>query len=149
MKKLKSLLGGAAASVYFVFPMSFALLMLLIMPFGFFSDVRAIKNSGFAGPNMAASYIGICGLIIGPSLLIPPLRKMYRALPWLYPFIKIFYIDLIILNIGIAILNYGYQVDNAAHHTLFFSLMIIQVAACRFTMCIYFKSRPVKHVEGR
>jgi hypothetical protein len=102
-----------------------------------------------AGPNNAASFIGLCGLIIGPSLVIPTLRKMYRALPWLYPLIKIFYIDLIILNIGIAILNYGYQVDNAIRHTLYFALMIIQVSACRIAMCIYFKLRPVKHTKER
>lgn len=149
MKRLKNLLGSTAAVIYFIFPMSFVILLLLFMPLGFLMDVDVMRSSGFAGPNTAASIIGICGFIIGLSLLIPPLRKMYRALPWLYIFIKIFYVDLIILNIGIAILNYGYQVNNEARHTLFFFLMIVQLVVCRIAMCFYFKMRPIKLIEAR
>jgi hypothetical protein len=144
-----NLMGNAVAVVYFIFPMSFAILLLLYMPFGFLTDVSTIRTSGFAGPNTAASIIGTCGLIIGLSLLIPPLRKIYRALPWVYHFIKIFYADLIILNIGLAILNYGYQVISEARHTFFFALMIVQIALCRLAMCYYFKIRPVKRIEAR
>lgn len=149
MNKLKNLLGSTAAAIYFIFPMSFVILLLLFMPLGFLTDVEAMRSSGFAGPNTAASMIGICGLIIGLSLLIPPLRKMYRALPWLYSFIKILYADLIILNIGLTILNYGYQINNEARHTLFFALMIVQIAVCRLAMCFYFKIKPVKSIEAR
>lgn len=149
MNKLKNLLGSTAAAIYFIFPMSFVIFLLLFMPLGFLTDVDAMRSSGFAGPNTAGSFIGMCGLIIGLSILIPPLRKMYTALPWLYSFIKILYVDLIILNIGIAILNYGYQVNNEARHTLFFVLMIVQIAVCRLAMCFYFKIRPVKRIEVR
>lgn len=144
-----NLMGNIAAVVYFIFPMSFVILLLLFMPFSFLMDVSAIRTSGFAGPNTATSLIGICGLIIGLSFLIPPLRKIYRALPWLYHFIKIFYVDLIILNIGLAILNHGYQVISEARHTFFFVLMIVQIALCRLAMCYYFKIRPVKRIEER
>lgn len=144
-----NLMGNTAAAVYFIFPMSFVILLLLFTPFGFLTDVSTIRASGFAGPNTPASSIGICGLVIGLSLLIPPLRKIYRALPWFYHFVKIFYADLIILNIGLAILNYGYQVVSEARHTFFFVLMIVQIALCRLAMCYYFKIRPVKRIEAR
>jgi biotin transporter BioY len=74
---------------------------------------------------------------------------MYYALPWLYPFTKIFFADLVILNIGLTILNIGYEVDNSARHTTAFVLMIVQIIVCRIAMCIYFKLRPVRHIEER
>jgi len=147
MIKLKNILGSMTAAIYFIFPMSLILLVLLVMPLMFLSDVSAITDSGFAGPNTAGSFIGVCGLFIGLSLLIPPLRKMYLVLPWLYPFVKIFFVDLVILNIGISILNYGYQVNNKLRHQIFFFLMILQIVISRIAMCIYFKRKPVKPVE--
>lgn len=149
MKKLKGLVGSIAAAIYFVFPMSVVLLLLIFMPFVFLTDVSSVTNSGFAGPNNATALIGVCGLFIGLSLLIPPLRKMYRALPWLYSFTKIFYVNLIIINIGLTILNIGYQVKNNARHTTFFILMIVQIVICRIAMCIYFKLKPVRQMEER
>lgn len=149
MNKLKNLLGNIAAAVYFIFPMSLIILLLLFTPLMFQSDVSSITGSGFAGPNTAASLIGMCALSIGLSLIITPLRKMYIAFPWFYPFVKIFFIDMIILNVGIAILNYGYQVTSEARHTLFYILMIIQIAVCRIAMCIYFRIRPANRIEER
>lgn len=149
MEKLKSLLGSTVAVIYFIFPMSFALLMLIVIPLGFLSDVSAIRGSGFAGQNITGAFIGLCGLIIGLSLLIPPLRKIYQVLPWLYSFTKIFYVNLIILCIGLAILNFGYQVQSDARHTIFFVLMLLQIVICRIVMCIYFKFRPAKYIEKR
>jgi hypothetical protein len=149
MGKLKSLLGSTAAFIYFIFPMCFVILFLIIYPLGFMSDVSSIRGSGFAGPNNAASFIGVCGLFIGLSMLIPPFRKMYGVLPWLYSFIKIFFIDFVIVNIGIAILNYGYEVNNSTRHTIFYIMMIVQIIICRIIMCIYFKKKPVKYMEER
>jgi hypothetical protein len=149
MSKLKSVLGSAAAFIYFIFPMCFVLLFLIIYPLGFLMDVSSIRGSGFAGPNYAASFIGMCGLFIGLSMLVPPFRKMYGALPWLYSFIKIFFIDFIILNIGITILNYGFEVNNSTRHTTFYIMMIIQIIICRLVMCIYFKKKPIKYIEER
>jgi ABC-type sugar transport system permease subunit len=149
MKKLKSLLGNIVATIYFIFPMCLVLLMLIFMPIFFLTDVSTVRSSGFAGANTSTAFIGICGLFIGLSLLIQPLKKMYRVLPWLYSFIKIFYVNLIILSIGLTILNIGYQVQNDARHTMFFILMIVQVVVCRISMCIYFKLKPVEHIEER
>lgn len=149
MTKLKRLLGSTVAAIYFIFPMSLVLLLLLFMPVGFLSDVSSIRNSGFAGPDTTLSFIGLSGLVIGLSLLIPPLRKMYHALPWLYSFVKIFFINLVILSIGLSILNYGYQVVNESRHLTFFIIMIVQVVICRLGMSIYFKLRPIKNEVNR
>lgn len=149
MNTLKNLLGSTAAAIYFIFPMLLVILVLIFTPLMFSTDVSSITGSGFAGPNTSASIIGVCGLSIGLSLVIPPLRKMYLTLPWLYPFVKIFFIDMIILNIGITILNYGYQVNSEARHTLFYMLMIVQIVVCRIVMCIYFRIRPVDRIEER
>lgn len=147
MKKLKDLLGNTAAAIYFVFPMCFVIFMLIFFPMGFLIDVSAVRDSGFAGPNKTASFISVFAFFIGISLLVPALRKMYRALPWLYSFIKIFYVNLVILCIGLIILNMGYEVNNASRHTIFFILMIAQIVICRLGMCIYFKKKPTKNIE--
>ena len=72
MSKLKGFFGSTLATVYFIFPMSLVILLLLFMPLGFLTDVDSIRSSGFAGPNMATAFIGISGIVIGLSLLIPP-----------------------------------------------------------------------------
>lgn len=149
MKKLKNLLGYIIATIYFIFPMCLVLLMLILMPLFFITDVSTVRSSGFAGQNTAGLFIGMCGLFTGVSLLIPTLRKMYRVLPWLYSFVKIFYVNLIILGIGLIILNFGYQTQNNTRHTVFFILMILQVVICRLAMCIYFKIKPAKIINER
>lgn len=149
MKKIKNLLGYIIATIYFIFPMCLILLMLILMPMFFLTDVSTVRSSGFAGQNTAGLFIGMCGLFIGVSLLIPTLRKMYRVLPWLYSFVKIFYTNLIILCIGLLILNFGYQTQNDTRHTVFFILMILQVVICRLAMCIYFKIKPAKIINER
>lgn len=149
LKSLIKFLGNIAAVVYFVFPMSLILLVLFFMPVGFLNSVSVVRDSGFAGQNSCAEFIGISGLFIGLSLLIPPFRKMYRVLPWLYSFTKIFYANLLIIGIGESILNFGYEVQNNARHSTFFILMIVQLFICRIGMCIYFKLKPVKYVEER
>lgn len=144
MNKFKSFLGSMAAVIYFFIFMSTAILFLIFYPFMFISDVGMIIDSGFGVPVSATAFLVSCGTIIGLSTLIPPLRKMYYVLPWLYSFVTIFFMNLIILCAGIAILNYGYETVNEARHTLFFALMILQIIVCRIAMCIYFKIKPIR-----
>lgn len=149
MSKWKGALGSVAAIMYFVYFMLITILLLILYPLFFLTEVSSIRNTGFAGPNISISFVGICGLFIGLSMLIRPLRKMYYALPWLYPFVKIFFINLVILCVGVSILNYGYQTVNEARHALFFVLMIIQIIVSRISMCFYFKKRPAKFLEEK
>lgn len=144
-----SLLGNAVAVIYFICPMLAVMLILFFSPVGFLMEISTIRNSGFSGPNNTAALVGICGFSIGLSLLIPPLRKMYKALPWLYSFVKIFFLNMVILCIGVSILNYGYQVVNEARHTTSFVLMIVQIIVCRGAMSYYFRRKPIKYIEGK
>lgn len=137
-------LSNIVALLYFIFPMSLVMLILLLQPLMLPKEISTIIDSGFAGPNYARGLVGMFGLVIGLSMLIPPLRKIYQVLPWFYPFIKIFFINFIIVNIGLSILHYGYEVNNEARHTMFYALMTAQLVICRIAMCVYFKYRPVK-----
>lgn len=143
MEKLKRVLGIVIATAYFIFPMSFILILLIFTPLTFFSDVRVIRNSGFAGPDYALAMIGFSGLAISMSLLIPALRRIYSFFPWLYAFIEIFFINFIIITFGISILNFGYKTIDPTRHTLFYVIMIIFVVVGRIGMSVYYKWKPV------
>lgn len=148
MGKLKSILGSTAAVIYFLVVMWWILLMLIFVPIGLISDIDTIRSSGFSTSNIGTAFIGIFGLFIGLSLLVPTLRKMYYKLPWMFPFVKILYPNVIIMSVATMLLNYGYEVQNQTRHTLFFILMICQIIICRALMCIYFSKRKVQYVGG-
>ena len=147
MNRMKKLLGGTAVTLYFIYGMGLALLILIFMPIGFLLDVDTILTSGFATADMAVEFISITGLIIGISMVIPSLRKIYKVFPWMYSFVKIFYFNLIILCVGLSILNKGYEVTNTTRHTIALIIMIIQIIICRLYMCLYFKKKPVKSIS--
>lgn len=148
MSKLRSILGSTAAFIYFVLVMWWILLMLLFAPLGLLMDIQTVRSSGFSTTNIGMSFIGIFGLFIGLSLLIPALRKMYFKLPWMFPFVKILFVDVIIMTVATFILNYGYEIQNNTRHTAFFIIMIVQIILCRIAMSIYFNKKPVKHIGG-
>lgn len=148
MNRLKSFLGSKSAFFYFIFVMCWVILLLAIAPLMLYSDINVIRESGFSVPNIGIELIGVLGLFIGLSLLIPSFRRMYYNLPWLFPFVKILFIDVIIMSFAIMILNYGYEVQNNTRHTIFFILMIVQIILCRAAMCIYFNKKPVRYIEG-
>lgn len=149
MSLLKNLLRNIGVILYFIYFMLITILLLILYPLMFLTEVSSIRNSGFAGPNNSIIFIGICGLFIGLSMLIRPLRKMYYALPWLYSFVKIFFVNLIILCAGVSILNYGYQTVNETRHSLFFALMIFQIIVSRIAMSFYFKIKPARFLEEK
>ncbi|MEK3934856.1 hypothetical protein MKY41_05995 [Sporosarcina sp. FSL W7-1349] len=146
---MKSKLAAVAAILYFLFPMSLVFFILIFTPLMFVWDVESIRASGFAGPQSSIALIGISGLFIGISMLVPALRRMYRALPWLYPFISIFFINLIIANVALMILNTGYEISNETRHLLFTIFMIVFIIGARLAMSIYFRKKPVSSVEMR
>ncbi|HEY8529828.1 MAG TPA: hypothetical protein VIL22_09115 [Paenibacillaceae bacterium] len=146
--KASRLLANVFAVLYFVFFMIATLFILLIMPFMCLSDIQVLLSTGFAvpdNPNMVM--IGVIGIIIGLSMLIPALKIMYYKLPWLAPFVKIFFCNSLIMAVAFTILNYGYEVQNPARHRAFFWLMIAQIVACRLAMSFYFHKRPAKSLE--
>jgi hypothetical protein len=148
VERLKSILGNMAAVIYFLAVMWWILLMLVFVPFVLVSDINTIRSSGFSTSNMGTTYIGVFGLFIGLSLLVPVFRKMYYKLPWMFPFVKILYLNVIIMSIATMILNYGYEVQSQTRHTVFFVLIICQIIICRIIMCIYFSKRKVQYIGG-
>jgi len=146
MSRLKAILGNTAAVIYFLSVMWWVLLMLLFVPIGLIFDINTIRNSGFSTTNVGLTFIGVFGLFIGLSLLVPAFRKMYYKLPWLFPFVKIMYSNVIIMSIATMLLNYGYEVQSPARHTIFFIIMICQIIVCRALMCIYFSKNKVQYI---
>jgi len=148
MSKPKGFFGSVAALVYFLTVMWWVLLLLPFVVLMLFTDIGVIRRSRFSTVNTGISFIAIFGLLLGLSLLIPAFRKMYYKLPWLFPYVKIMYLNLIIMSIAVALLNYGYEVQNPARHTLFFILMIIQIIIFRLLMSLYFSRNRVPYIGG-
>lgn len=143
MNKLKYLFQDPVTAIYFAFPMIPILIILIMTPLTFMIDIQTVIKTGFVETNLSFSTIGACGFFIGLSLLIPKLRKMYKVLPWLFSFVKIFYVNFVILSIGSVIMNKGYEIGDSSRHTMFFIFMAAEVVICRIAMCIYFKKKPV------
>lgn len=147
--KLKNLLADFAAIIYFLAVMMWVLLLLALVPIIIFSDISIIFKSGFATSNTGTAFIGLFGLAIGISMLIPAFRRMYYKLPWMFPFVKIMYLNVIIMSVAVMLLNYGYEVQSPSRHKLFVIIMICQIIVSRILMCIYFYKRKVRHIGGR
>jgi hypothetical protein len=121
--------------------------MLIAWVFGFISDINAVLQSGFAKSNEKNMMVlGFMGFFIGMSLVMPALRRMYYKLPWLFPLVKILYLDVIILGVAAMIINYGYEVQDKTRHTVFFFIMLGEIIAGRLLMCRWFDKKKVKYV---
>ncbi len=120
------------------------LLFLLLFVYGAFSTLRLIIDSGYAVPYHGLMLIGIMGFLVGFSMLMP---SVYHKMPWLFPCVKMLYINGIILCIAATILNTGYAVQNAARHKTFLIMMGVQIVICRILMCKYF-GRNTNHIWG-
>lgn len=145
MKESKSIFRGFCWRIYFFIIMFATILMLLLMPLMFIDDANAIISSGFSSRSGSRMLMvtGVVGLFIGISLVVKTLRGMYNRLPWLFPLVKVGYLNMIILNIATLILDYGYEQSNLTRHIIFITLMIVQILVCRIIMSIYFKFRYV------
>ena len=125
-----------------VFPV---VLCLCFIPLGLFLDIDTIRSSGFSTTNIGFSMFGAFGLLISITMMVPWFRKCFKKLPWLYAYIIISMVNILTITLGIAIVNYGYEVQSEARHTLFFVLMLVQMIICRLAMCVYVKFKPLKY----
>lgn len=148
MGKFMSILGNAAAILYFLFVMWWVIFMLIFLPIVLMADIGIVRSSGYSIASPGATYIGMLGLFIGLSLLIPAFRKMYYKLPWMFPLVKISFLNLIIMSIADMLLNYGYEVQSPARQDLFFVIMICQIVISRVLMCVYFNKKKVQFIGG-
>lgn len=147
MKNIKNIIGNIFAGLYLVGPMLIASISLLIMPIMFLHMIGEIRSSGFAAYNINKSFVGIVGIMVGPSLIIPPLRKIYKVFPWLYTFIMILFLDTVIFAIGVDIYNKAFDVIGQGNENLFFILMIVVVILCRAAIGIFFNKRAIRKIE--
>jgi hypothetical protein len=133
---------------YFILVMSWLIPLLLFLPFGIITDINTVRVSGFSGQNTGISFIAVLGALIGFSMLIPAFRKMYYKLPWLFPYVKIFFINVVIISVASMIINYGYEIQNETRHTIFFILMLCEIVIGRILMCLYFSRKKIGHIQG-
>lgn len=138
MRNWKSLLGTIAAWIYFLAVMTWLLPLLFIVPIMTLSDMATVVESGFSIPDTGIYYIAVFGLFIGLSLVIPVFRKMYDKLPWMFPYVKIMFINTIIVSVALLILNYGYEVQSDSRHSVWTIVMVVQIILCRILMSLYF-----------
>ncbi len=112
----------------------------------------AIIGSGFANPSINESFImfiSIFSFLIGLSILVPQFRKMYYTFPWLYPYVKVLFIDYIICILTIMIVNFGYTEDGDSRKLLFKILAILFLIVARLVQCVYFKYRKSTALGGQ
>ena len=144
---LKNVLSNLVAILWFigmVFPL---ILCLCFIPLGLFMDIDTIRTSGFSTTNIGFSMFGAFGLMFSITMMVPWFKKCFKKLPWLYSYVIMFMADILIITIGIAILNYGYEVQSESRHTLFYILMLAQMIICRLAMCVYLKLKPLKYTK--
>lgn len=141
---MKRWISNIAAILWFFGVVIWMLLMLLFTLLILPSDMTSIIDSGFGIKPIGFTFLLIFSFIFGITMLVPAFRQCFRKLPWLYPYITILTANVTILSIGIAILNYGYQVQSDTRHTLFFVLMIVQIIVCRIAMCFFFHKKPMR-----
>ena len=153
MKKFFSIVGSILSAIGFLALMGWVIFLLPIIPLKIILTdiglVRAVGFSrGFSGIADTVNFIWILGIPIALSLRIPAFRKMYYRLPWMYPYVKIYYLNLVIMAIALIILNYGYEVQNETRHTIFFILMLLEIVIGRVLMSIYFNWKNAEHIGG-
>ena len=137
-------LNSCLAVLFFFFVMTWLMLLLIFVPILILWEIYTVRTSGVSVTNDHLAFAGTAAFMIGISLVIPAFRLIYRALPWLFAYVKMFFLNLIILSVALLILNYGYEVQNSDRHKLFFILMIVQIVVCRLAMSVYFHRRPEK-----
>lgn len=150
MGRFLSKIGDIMAVVYFVCVMSIIIIALPVMQLVLMGLIISDLIGGFC--KSYDFYIGYLIMVlfcvpVSVSLLLPPLRKMYHKLPWLFPYIKMGLINFFITSVALSLMALGYQKQETWRHILFVFLMIFQVVISRLTMGYYFMKKPVTHIH--
>ena len=147
MNEIKNFLANTAAVIYFIAVMLPTIPLLIFVPvLSLLIDITTIRVSGFASTNAGSAFIGVLGMIIGISLLIPAFRRMYYKLPWLFPLVKIFYVNVVITSIATIIMNFGYEIQDETRHNIFFGLTITEIFIGRILMSLWFNKRKIEYI---
>jgi len=147
VNEIKNFLANTAAVIYFIAVMLPTIPLLIFVPvLSLLIDITTIRVSGFASTNAGSAFIGVLGMIIGISLLIPAFRRMYYKLPWLFPLVKIFYVNVVITSIATIIMNFGYEIQDETRHNIFFGLTITEIFIGRILMSLWFNKRKIEYI---
>lgn len=104
-----------------------------------FMDILGPIQSGFSTTTIGFIVLFVAGFAFALTGWIPPFRKCYYKLPWLYPTSMILTMHLFILSVAETIINKGYTVMSTPRHVISIIIMIIQLVVCRVIMCWYLK----------
>lgn len=104
-----------------------------------FMDILGPIQSGFSTTTIGFIVLFVAGFAFALTGWIPPFRKCYYKLPWLYPTSMILTMHLFILSVAETIINKGYTVISTPRHVISIIIMIIQLVVCRVIMCWYLK----------
>lgn len=108
-----------------------------------FRDILGPIQSGFSTTTIGFIVLFVAGFAFALTGWIPPFRKCYYKLPWLYPTSMILTMHLFILSVAETIINKGYTVMSTPRHVISIIIMIIQLVVCRVIMCWYLKKHPM------
>lgn len=108
-----------------------------------FMDILGPIQSGFSTTTIGFIVLFVAGFAFALTGWIPPFRKCYYKLPWLYPTSMILTMHLFILSVAETIINKGYTVMSTPRHVISIIIMIIQLVVCRVIMCWYLKMHPM------
>ena len=108
-----------------------------------FMDILGPIQSGFSTTTIGFIVLFVAGFAFALTGWIPPFRKCYYKLPWLYPTSMILTMHLFILSVAETIINKGYTVMSMPRHVISIIIMIIQLVVCRVIMCWYLKKHPM------
>ena len=141
---VKNWIANLAAILWFFGVLIWVLLTLPFVMIIVSGDMISLVRNGFSTSNASFDFLFVYGLVFGITMLVPAFRRCFRKLPWLYPYITILSADITFLSVAIAILNFGFTVQNDTRHIIFIILAVLQIVVCRLAMCFYCHRKPVK-----
>lgn len=119
-------------SMIYIHLFFFSLISLLVIlaPIYFIFDVSRFFINGTIN-NTCLTMLYVFGVFGGASMLIPVVRKSYDIVPWMYFFVKVIFLDLMIMGVTLKSI---FIINNQEISLL---IMLLIFIILRIIMCIY------------
>lgn len=144
MNDVKEILLNIVAVLWFVLVLIQTIgLMFIGIFYILFVNMGIMLKTGFAGQPAGFMFFIAVGFTFMITGWVPPFRRCYYILPWLYPFCMMSMMHLFNLSLAEYILAKGYAVLSTPRHVITVILMIVQLLLGRAVMCIYLKKFPL------
>ncbi|NIZ47641.1 hypothetical protein PVA44_06935 (plasmid) [Entomospira nematocerorum] len=135
------------AILYFIVFMSLFIVVLAVLPSMTWSNIKMIRSTGFSMPNNdVVVMLAMSAFFMGLASWIPGLRRIYKKLPWLMAFFKIFFFNSLLFIIALYVMNYGYSVIDAHRNTIFYILTLCILVAGRLLLGLYAMSHSIERI---